>query len=187
MIVLVGLFVLGVMEIWTAVVVAQWIGALATAVALVLLSVLGVLLVRSEGTAVWRRVNDELASGRAPTGSLLDGLMVLVGGMLLILPGFLTAIPGLLLLVPPTRSLLRPVLQRWIERRAQMSTTLGGFSFATFPMDGQPRVVRRPGAHSGRVVDADCHDSDEGSAGSVAYAEVIDVEVVRPRELDRPD
>lgn len=186
MVVLVGLFALAVAEIWVAVLVAQVIGALPTALALVGLSLLGVLLVRSEGIAVWRRVNAELAGGRAPTGTLLEGFMVVVGGVLLILPGFLTAIPGLLLLLPPTRALLRPVLQGWIERRAGRSATFGGFTFATASFD-RPQVgfeggrVRR-GSH---VVDAEATDAEQVT-GTGDHAEVVEVEVDRPDELGRP-
>ena len=163
MMVLVGLALLAVAEIWTAVVVAQWIGALATAVLLVALSVLGVVLVRAEGVTVWRRVNEDLAAGQVPTTALLDGFMIVIGGVLLVIPGFLTAIPGLALLLPPGRALLRPVVQRWIERRAGRSAAFGSVTFAGVRADADPR----------------------GRRGS--YAEVIDVEVHRPQELGRPD
>lgn len=163
MVVLTALVILGVAEIWVAVVVAQWIGAFATAMSLVGLSLLGVALVRREGLTVMRRVNEELASGRVPTTSLLDGFMVVVGGVLLIVPGFLTAIPGLVLLFPPTRTLLRPVAQRWIERRAGRSAGFGDFTFNSVHVQGGGP------------------DRDD------QYAEVIDVQVHRPHELGRPD
>jgi len=107
--VLLVLLLLPILEIGAAILVAQAIGLLPTLLLLVGLSVLGVVLIRAEGPQTWRRANAELAAGRAPTDTLLDGLMVLVGGVLLIVPGFLTAVPGLLLLFPPTRALLRPV------------------------------------------------------------------------------
>lgn len=181
------LLVLPILEIVTAIAVAQAIGFLPTVALIVGLSVLGFVLIRSEGLSVWRKVNTELVAGRQPTDSLLDGLMVVAGGTLLIVPGFVTAVPGLLLLFPPTRSLLRPVVMRWIERRAARSgafvtasfgTTGTGFGsgFGSFGRGGSYGTVR------GRTVDADSHLADS----SVAYAEVIDVEVDGPRELDPP-
>jgi UPF0716 protein FxsA len=178
--------VLPVLEIWTAIVVAGWIGVGPTVLLLIGLSILGFVLIRSEGLSVWRKANAELAAGRQPTDSLLDGLMVVVGGVLLIVPGFLTAVPGLLLLFPPTRALLRPVVARWIERRAARSAafvtaSFGGASLGSFGggVGTRPGGSRRRG--DGRVVDAESHE-----ATGAAYAEVIDVEVDGPRKLDPP-
>lgn len=187
MLILVTLLAVVVAELWTALVVAQWIGAFATVMALLALSALGVLLFRSEGPAVWRHVNADLAEGRVPTGALLDGLMVVLGAALLILPGFLTAIPGLLLLIPPTRWLLRPLLLRWVERRAERSATIGGVTFTSFAFEGIGTDGDRRGQRRWtRVVDVDGRDATSGIEGE-AYAEVIDIEVDHPRELDRPD
>jgi UPF0716 protein FxsA len=182
--------VLPVLEIWTAILVAQWIGVLPTVALLIGLSLLGFVLIRSEGLSVWRKANAELAAGRQPTDSLLDGLMVVVGGLLLIIPGFLTAVPGLLLLFPPTRSLLRPLVARWIERRAARSAAFVTASFGGAPIGsfggglGGSATGGSRRSWRGRVVDADSHEAPGSSAA--AYAEVIDVEVDGPHELDPP-
>ncbi len=188
MVALLVLLVVPVLEIWAAVVVAQSIGVLPALLALVGLSLLGVLLVRSEGIQVWRRVNAELASGRAPTDSLLDGLMVVIGGALLIVPGFLTAVPGLLLLFPPTRWLLRPLAARWITTRAERSATIGVITFGGSTVAGSTTTgpeFRSSGWRntsfgrwSGPVVETSGHESTGSTgAGSGSYAEVIDVQV----------
>ena len=184
MIVLLVLVVMPILEIVTAVAVAQWIGILPTLALLLGLSLLGFVLIRSEGLGVWRKANAEMAAGRQPTDTLLDGLMVVVGGSLLILPGFLTAIPGLLLLFPPTRALLRPAVSRWIERRAARSAAFVTASFggAGASFGGSFPSGASFGRMRGRVVDADGREAES----SVAYAEVIDVEVDAPRELDPP-
>ncbi|UDY34394.1 FxsA family protein [Dermatobacter hominis] len=180
--------VLPVLELWTAILVAQWIGVLPTLLLLVGFSVLGFVLIRSEGLSVWRKANAELAAGRQPTDSLLDGLMVVVGGVLLIVPGFLTAVPGLLLLFPPTRALLRPVVARWIERRAARSAAFVTASFGGAPLGsfGGSAPGAGPSRRSwrGRVVDAESHEAPDSTGAS--YAEVIDVEVDGSRELDPP-
>ena len=80
-------------------------------------SVLGSLLLRSQGRTVWRRFNEALASGRMPHREVQDGVAVIFGGALLITPGFLTDVLGLALLVPPTRSLIVRLAQRLMARR----------------------------------------------------------------------
>src|SRR3954452_3743673 len=69
-------------------------------------SVLGSILLRSQGRAVWRRFNEALAAGKMPHREVIDGVLVIFGGALLITPGFLSDIVGLLLLIPPTRALV---------------------------------------------------------------------------------
>src|SRR5690349_18521410 len=114
MVVLIGLFLLAVVEIWVAILVAGWIGVGWTLLALLAMSMCGVWLLRREGRGVWAEANAEVRAGRAPTRQLLDGAMVLVGGTLLVIPGFVTGVLGLLLLAPPVRALLRPALLTWM-------------------------------------------------------------------------
>lgn len=196
MTVLVSLLVLAVLEIWTAVLVAQWIGAFTTALVLMGLSLLGVVLVRSEGLTAWRRVNAELLAGQVPGESLLDGLMIAAGGALLIVPGFVTAVPGLALLLPPVRRVLRTPLHRWVRRRADRSATFGGFSFGMSPggpstsgaaFPGGVRADRARGRWRGPIVDVTGSDADDRMPGAPAHAEVIDVEVDRRDEIGRAD
>jgi UPF0716 protein FxsA len=75
-------------------------------------SVLGSMLMRSQGRAAWRRFNAAVAEGRAPTREVLDGVLVIFGGALLLTPGFITDVVGLLFLFPPTRVLVRSLLVR---------------------------------------------------------------------------
>jgi UPF0716 protein FxsA len=80
-------------------------------------SLLGSLLLKSQGRSVWRRFNDNLAQGRMPHREVIDGVLVIFGGAFLITPGFLTDIVGLVLLVPPTRSVVRRFLVRRLGSR----------------------------------------------------------------------
>lgn len=180
--VLAALLVLPIVELWAIVAVAGWIGFGWTLLALVGLSMLGVVLIRSQGIAVWRRANAELAAGRMPTRSLVDGAMVLLGGCLLIIPGFVTAAVGLLLLLPPTRALLRPLVLRWMERRAARAGVMNAvFVDAMATPYGTTRANRSPWGTviGGTVVDVDAREAP--------HADVVDVRVEGPRELDPPD
>jgi UPF0716 protein FxsA len=97
--------------------VGQEIGVWWTLAILVADSILGSLLMRSQGRAAWRRFNETAAAGRVPAREVLDGVLVIFGGALLLTPGFLTDILGLALLIPPTRALVRAVLVRRFAHR----------------------------------------------------------------------
>jgi len=93
------------------------IGVLPTFLLLALDSVLGSLLLRAQGRAVWRRFNEAMAAGRIPHREVIDGVLVIFGGAFLLTPGFLTDVAGLLLLLPPTRSFFRRIAVRRLGRR----------------------------------------------------------------------
>jgi UPF0716 protein FxsA len=102
------------------------IGILPTIVLLAADSVLGSLLLRSQGRAVWRRFNEALEAGRMPHREVQHGVAVIFGGAFLITPGFLTDVLGLALLLPPTRALLLRVGSRALARRmARRAVALG--------------------------------------------------------------
>jgi UPF0716 protein FxsA len=105
--------------------VGQEIGVWWTIAILVADSVLGSLLMRSQGRAVWRRFNEALQSGRAPAREVADGVLVIFGGALLLTPGFLTDILGLLLLLPPTRAVIRRVFLRQAVKRITVTMSAG--------------------------------------------------------------
>jgi UPF0716 protein FxsA len=98
-------------------------GAALTVVLLAVDSMIGALLLRSQGKAVWRRFNAVLSEGRVPHREIVDGVLVIVGGALLLTPGFLSDILGVLLLVPPTRAVVRRVVVRRVTRRAAASAS----------------------------------------------------------------
>jgi UPF0716 protein FxsA len=123
---LVALFiVVPIAELAVIIQVGQGIGVLPTVGLLLLDSLLGSLLLRSQGRSVWRRFNEAMGTGRVPHREILDGVLVVFGGALLLTPGFLTDILGLLLLLPPTRAVARRVLVRAAGRRVIVGMTRG--------------------------------------------------------------
>jgi UPF0716 protein FxsA len=119
---LVALFiVVPLAELYVILKVGDAIGAVPTIALLALDSVLGSMLLRHQGRAVWRRFNEALASGRMPHREVMDGVLVIFGGAFLITPGFLTDIVGAVLLIPPTRTLVR----RWLVRRLGRRVSVG--------------------------------------------------------------
>jgi UPF0716 protein FxsA len=104
-------------ELYVILKVGDAIGVLWTVALLLADSLIGTMLFRSQGRAVWRRFNETMAAGRVPHRELIDGVLVIFGGAFLITPGFLTDIVGLLLLLPPTRSVIRRTVARRLGRR----------------------------------------------------------------------
>jgi UPF0716 protein FxsA len=102
------------------------IGILPTLLLLAADSVLGSLLLRSQGRSVWRRFNETMAAGRVPHKELQHGVAVIFGGAFLITPGFLTDVVGLLLLLPPTRALILRLVTRSITRRMAARVVVDG-------------------------------------------------------------
>src|SRR5918998_1129469 len=101
--------------------VGQVIGVWWTIAILVADSILGSVLMRSQGRAAWRRFNAALQAGRVPAREVADGVMVIFGGALLLTPGFLTDVLGLLFLLPPTRAVIRRLFLRQATGRITVS------------------------------------------------------------------
>lgn len=123
----------------------QWIGLGPTFALVVATGIAGAALARQQGLRALLAVQEELASGRLPGRSLLDGLAILVGGAFLLTPGILTDIAGFSLLLPVSRRWIQRAARRRLERRVSEGTVQfrvftpgGGFS------TGQGEVGTRP-------------------------------------------
>jgi UPF0716 protein FxsA len=134
--------------------VGQLIGVWWTVLLLIADAVLGSLLWRSQGRAVWRRFNAAVSEGRMPHREVIDGVLVIFGGALLLTPGFISDIFGVLFLLPPTRALLRGLL----VRRATMRI-IG----SAVPRSG-PSPNGRPHDVEGTAVDIDPRPLDPPGA-----------------------
>ena len=119
-------------ELYVIIEVGQAIGVLPTIGLLLLDSVLGAALLRSQGRAVWRRFNLALAEGRVPARETFDGAMVIFGGALLLTPGFVTDVVGLLLLLPPTRAAIRGFLARLVKRRLSLGGRVAMWGYGRY-------------------------------------------------------
>ena len=112
--------VVPIIELFVILQVGAAIGAWWTIGLLVAASVLGSVLMRAQGRAVWRRFGEAVRAGRPPADEVADGALVLFGGALLLTPGFVTDLLGLALLLPPTRAVVRRVLVRRLARGAAL-------------------------------------------------------------------
>jgi UPF0716 protein FxsA len=125
-------------ELYVILKVGDAIGVVPTILILAADSVLGSVLLRSQGRAVWRRFNEALAVGKMPHREVQDGVAVIFGGAFLITPGFLTDIVGLALLLPPTRALILRAAGRILARRmsARIAVSQGPGRRRDFDVEG---------------------------------------------------
>jgi UPF0716 protein FxsA len=106
-----------------------WLGSLIgfwpTMGLVIVTGVTGAMLARAAGVRVIHEIRAEVAAGRMPVNHMLDGMLILVGGVVLLTPGILSDLFGLALLLPTTRSMIRRIVQRKLQklvesRRIQM-------------------------------------------------------------------
>ncbi len=152
-------------ELYVILQVGDAIGAPLTILLLVLDSLLGSALLRSQGRTVWRQFNAVLAEGRIPHRELFDGIAVIFGGAFLITPGFLTDIIGLLLLIPPTRSVLRRIATGWLGKRYGLTAVMGAAGVAG--RAGRAARSRRPRDDDGTVEGTAREHRDEPPQGRI--------------------
>jgi UPF0716 protein FxsA len=124
--------------------VGQEIGVWWTIAILIADSILGSLLMRSQGRIAWRRFNEALQAGRPPAREVLDGVLVIFGGAFLLTPGFITDIFGAIFLIPPTRAIVRRLLVKRFSERMIVAARSRAGTWTT-----------RPGDVDGTAVDVD--------------------------------
>src|SRR5918999_2588109 len=139
---LIALFIaVPLLELYVILKVGDAIGAVWTILLLAADSVLGSVLLRSQGRTVWRRFNEAISAGRMPHREVMDGVLVIFGGAFLLTPGFLTDIVGLILLIPPTRAIVRAFARRFALGRLAMGPRAATWGYGQV----RSRRARRPG------------------------------------------
>lgn len=160
-------------ELYVIIQLGQAIGILPTIALLIVDSIVGAMLMRSQGRTTWRRFNRALAEGRMPGREVIDGVLVIFGGALLLTPGFLTDILGLILLLPPTRAFVRTLLVRRFAGRVVAGAASGAQArmgrLFSFEAGAQPGARPGPGRHRAGAGSGDDDGDDvvEGTASDV--------------------
>ncbi len=122
------------LEIYLLIKVGAVIGALPTVFMVVFTAVLGAWLLRIQGFATLRRVQETLAQGGIPAMEMLEGAVLLIAGALLLTPGFFTDALGFLCLIPS--------LRRALIRRLLKDVLMSGMRGPGGPGGGAgPRVI----------------------------------------------
>ena len=141
-------------ELYVIFKVGDAIGILWTVLLLAADSILGSVLLKTQGRAVWTRFNRELERGRMPHREVIDGVLVIFGGAFLITPGFITDIVGVALLLPPTRAVVRRLVIARVGKRFVTSVagrrTAPPQDSSDFDVEGSATEYEPPPRHLGR-------------------------------------
>ncbi|PFJ13170.1 membrane protein FxsA [Bacillus cereus] len=100
------------------------IGLWSTFAMIVFTGIVGVYLAKRQGFKVLREIQFKLNRGEMPGEAVLDGIFIFVGGILLVIPGYVTDIIGFIFVVPVTRTLLKPLVIKWMEWKFRKRTTI---------------------------------------------------------------
>ena len=79
-------------------------------------ALLGAILAKLEGARALANIKRDLAAGKLPADSILDGLAILIAGVFLVTPGVLTDVVAILLLIPPVRAPVRAIAKKRFQK-----------------------------------------------------------------------
>ena len=127
-------------EIAVFIEVGGWLGLWPTISIIILTALMGAVLLRQQGLATLRNVQQSLEQNRLPLVEVFDGLCLLVAGAFLLTPGFVTDGLGLLLFFPPFRTFLRYLLARYWTASGRIDIRSDGFNGGETP-DGGGRTI----------------------------------------------
>jgi len=149
-IILLLMIIVPIMEIAVFIQAGEILGLWPTLLTVILTAAMGTALLRHQGLATLRKVQDSMNAGRPPVAELFDGLCLFVAGLLLLTPGFVTDGVGFLLFVPPLRTFILGGLVRRLSASMQ-----GGMHTGGGPGPGEPR--NDPG-RGGIIIEGDFHE-----------------------------
>jgi len=131
---LVAIFVvaMAIAELYVFVLVSDALGFWNALGLLIVISLVGVWVVKREGLRVLSRFRQQVTAGQSPSREIADGVCILTAGALLIVPGFISDTVGALLLLPPVRALVRPrLVRRFTGSTRVIRSTYGGRVYDT--------------------------------------------------------
>jgi len=117
-----GFTVLGVSEVYSLHITAQWISFVNTISLVMFTFLLGGILGRSYGDEWLEKIQWHLRSRTVAPDDVLNGAVMVIGSMLLITPGTITDVLGLIVTFPKTRFLAIDLvrgLMRWKIARGE--------------------------------------------------------------------
>ena len=111
-----------VLELWLLIEVGKIIGTWPTVLIVASTGFFGVMLAKSQGLSVIRRLTSDMEMGDLPGEQLMDGACILVGGAFLLTPGLVTDALGFSLLIPFTRRFIKNIVRRYLKRKMDEGT-----------------------------------------------------------------
>lgn len=126
-------------EIAGFVIVGREIGLMMTLLLVLASAFFGIILLRIQGFAVMRRVQEAARTGSDPGREVLGGALLFVAAILLVVPGFISDAIGLLLFLP----FVRNAVAVFLRKRMTIITTAPGASWQENSDARQPRPSTR--------------------------------------------
>ena len=112
--------IIPVLELCVLIPMGQKVGLGPTLGLIIFTAFAGALLGKYQGASAWKRIKGDLATGKLPSDSILDGLAVLLASAFLVTPGILTDLTGFILLIPftrkPIRAFAKARLEKWLNQ-----------------------------------------------------------------------
>ena len=118
-----GLILWGWVEMSAFIYIGGEIGGLFTLLGIFVTAIIGLSLLKSQGSALMIKIRTDLARGRTPVGSVADSISLAVGGILMLLPGYVTDGIGVLLFIP----VLRTIAGAWMLNQLLTNNRFRGF------------------------------------------------------------
>jgi UPF0716 protein FxsA len=102
-------------EIAFFVVIGNAIGLWPTLAGVLVTALIGSVVLRYQGLALFNEIRGTMARGALPARALADAMMVAIAGVLLLTPGYFTDLMGITLLIPPVRTAIYAFLGKRIQ------------------------------------------------------------------------
>lgn len=124
LIVLLIIFIWGWVEISTFIVIGSEVGVVLTILGVFVTAMIGISLLKSQGSAVMDSLRTDMAQGRPPVKSVADSIGLLCGAILMLLPGYVTDAVGLAMFIPG----IRMVAGLWLATRLGKSARFTSYA-----------------------------------------------------------
>ncbi|WP_316858398.1 FxsA family protein [uncultured Cohaesibacter sp.] len=161
-----------ILEICVFILLGQQIGVVYTLLGILLTAMIGTVLLRHQGFALFGQAQQQMNAGKLPGRELAHGVMLLAAGLLLLTPGFVTDTFGFLLLVPA----IRDAIFAYFKSRVSFTTMQGQtFSQSYDSSSGTHYETHSYQSYSGnsKSDDPSIIDLDEDDFNEVADHNVI--------------
>ena len=152
-----------IIELTVLVRVADDIGAFNTVMLSILTAVVGIGLVRQQGMAVVKSMQETMNQGQSPVREMIHGFFLFFAGVFLMFPGFITDSIGALLILPPVRHLIVNLgfLKALSAQSFHPSGSHGGPH--TGPRGDQPNSGPNQTLDGHIIIDGDFHEENSES------------------------
>lgn len=140
--------------------------------------VLGVILMRWEGSICWRRILYMQQHNQPATDEMRDGVLILFAGILMIIPGLVTDVIGLFLFLPPIRWIVRKLCLRnlYFEIPPGMESQFQAFTYSNQSF----KDIQDDSSEESQSDQYD--DEDREPLDKKSNVQIIDVEATDPQE-----